>query len=251
MTLDATYASGQSCRTNLYKMKPFRRRRLGHRGLTTLLLFPFLFSLVLGTVPSRNLKYLSEAHFEFSIDLYRQIAAREAGNIVISAQNINLGLAMLFLGTTANTSSSTELRRALHYENMSYVDIHKAHQEILGVLADPYYVDQDFLSKVCLSNFLPVLACNRKHNPSIQVGLFVQQGVGVKAIYSRAVKEFYQSEIKTVDFGASGSGRVVKAINEWSEEATGGRFPQIMSKEPGSQTRLLVGGAAEMVPRWL
>lgn len=230
MTLDAIYASGQSCRTNLYKMKPFRRRRLGHGGLTTLLIFPFLFSLVLGTVPSRNLKYLSEAHFEFSIDLYRQIAAREAGNIVISAQNINLGLAMLFLGTTANTSSSTELRRALHYENMSYVDIHKAHQEILGVLADPYYVDQDFLSKV---------------------GLFVQQGVGVKAIYSRAVKEFYQSEIKTVDFGASGSGRVVKAINEWSEEATGGRFPQIMSKEPGSQTRLLVGGAAEMVPRWL
>ena len=73
----------------------------------------------------------------------------------------------------------------------------------------------------------------------------------MKAIYSRAVKEFYQSEIKTVDFGASGSGRVVKAINEWSEEATGGRFPQIMSKEPGSQTRLLVGGAAEMVPRWL
>jgi len=114
--------------------------------LKTVLLFPFLFSVALG-VPSRNLKYLSEAHFEFSIDLYRQIAAREDGNIVISAQNINLGLAMLFLGTTANTSSSTELRRALHYKNMSYVDIHKAHQQILGVLADPYYVDQDFLSK--------------------------------------------------------------------------------------------------------
>ena len=162
MTLHAI--CGQSGRTNLYKMKPFRRRCLGHGALTTTLLFPFIFSLVLG-VPSRNLKYLSEAHFEFSIDLYRQIAAREVGNIVISAQNINLGLAMLFLGTTANTSSSTELRRALHYENMSYVDIHKAHQEILRVLADPYYVEQDFLSKVCQSNFLLLLACNRKTLP--------------------------------------------------------------------------------------
>ena len=148
--------SGQSGQcSNLYEMKPFRRRCLGHAALTTLLLLPFIFSPVWGKtgVPSRNLKYLSEAHFEFSIDLYRQIAAREAGNIVISAQNINLGLAMIFLGTTANTSSSTELRRALHYENMSYVDIHKAHQEILGVLADPYYVNQDFLSKVCSYNW--------------------------------------------------------------------------------------------------
>ena len=153
MTSHPTYATGQSRRANLYKMKPFRRRCLGHGALETLVLFPFLFSVVLG-VPNRNLKYLSEAHFEFSIDLYRQIAAREVGNIVISAQNINLGLAMIFLGTTANTTSSTELRRALHYENMSYVDIHKAHQEILGVLADPYYVDdQDFLSKVCHSNY--------------------------------------------------------------------------------------------------
>ena len=166
MTSHPTYATGQSRRANLYKMKPFRRRCLGHGALETLVLFPFLFSVVLG-VPNRNLKYLSEAHFEFSIDLYRQIAAREVGNIVISAQNINLGLAMIFLGTTANTTSSTELRRALHYENMSYVDIHKAHQEILGVLADPYYVDdQDFLSKVCHSNyscslFPTILACNR------------------------------------------------------------------------------------------
>ena len=151
MTLHAINQSAQDGLTNLCKTKPFRRRHLSHSALKTVLLFPFLFSVASG-VPSRNLKYLSEAHFEFSIDLYRQIAAREDGNIVISAQNINLGLAMLFLGTTANTSSSTELRRALHYENMSYVDIHKAHQEILGVLADPYYVDQDFLSKVCSSN---------------------------------------------------------------------------------------------------
>ena len=143
--------------TNIITAKPFRRRHLWQGASKTLLLLSFLFSVVLG-VPNRNLKYLSEAHFEFSIDLYRQIAEREDGNIVISAQNINLGLAMLFLGTTANTSSSTELRRALHYENMSYVDIHKAHQEILGVLDDPYYTNQDFLSKVCSSIFPCFLA---------------------------------------------------------------------------------------------
>ena len=99
-------------------------------------------------VSSKDLKYLSEAHFEFSIDLYRQLAKREEGNIVISAQNINLGLAMVFLGTTANTSSSMEVRAALHYQNMSYVNIHRGHKEVLRVLREPYYGEQGFLSKV-------------------------------------------------------------------------------------------------------
>jgi serine protease inhibitor len=99
-------------------------------------------------VSNKDLQYLSEAHFEFSIDLYREIAAQETGNIVISPQNINLGLAMVFLGTTANTSSSAGLLRALHYEDMSYVSIHRAHRALLAVLAEPYYQHQGFLSKV-------------------------------------------------------------------------------------------------------
>ena len=52
----------------------------------------------------------------------------------------------------------------------------------------------------------------------------------MKPVYSRAVKEFYRSEIKTVDFGASGSGNVVKAVNEWVEEATEGKLLEILDK---------------------
>ena len=136
--------TGQSESMVIEKLKSFRRRLCD-------ILIPALFLILLPSahgVSNKNLKYLSEAHFEFSIDLYRQLAQNKEGNIVISAQNINLGLAMVFLGTTANSSSSVELRRALHYENMSYVDIHKAHREVLEVLAEPYYGKQDFISKV-------------------------------------------------------------------------------------------------------
>ena len=143
---------------------------------------------------NRKLKYLSEAHFEFSIDLYHEVAKSKSGNIVISAQNVNMALAMLFLGSTSNTSSSQELRRTLKYENMSYVDIHKSHRQVLQVLSDPYYGEQGFFSKV---------------------GLFVQKGAGVKPNYDRAVREFYQSQIIDVDFGASGSGQVVDTINRF------------------------------------
>ena len=136
--------TGQSENRITNKLKPFRRRLC---DVLLAALFTILLPCVHG-VSNKNLKYLSEAHFEFSIDLYRQLAKNKEGNIVMSAQNINLGLAMVFLGTTANSSSSVELRRALHYENMSYVDIHKAHREVLEVLAEPYYGEQDFISKV-------------------------------------------------------------------------------------------------------
>ena len=145
-----------------------------------------------GLTTNRKLKYLSEAHFEFSIELYHTVAKSKPGNIVISAQNVNTGLAMLFLGSTSNTSSSQELRRTLNYENMSYVDIHKSHRQVLSVLAEPYYGQHNFFSKV---------------------GLFVQKGVGVKPDYDRAVKEFYLSQIIDVDFGASGSGKVIDSVN--------------------------------------
>ena len=58
----------------------------------------------------KNLRYISETQFEFSVEVYREIAKSRSGNIVISANNINVGLSLLFLGTTSNTTSSRELR---------------------------------------------------------------------------------------------------------------------------------------------
>ena len=59
---------------------------------------------------NRKLQLLSESHFQFSIDLYNEVAKSRQDNIVIAPHNVNLGLAALFLGTTANSTSSKELR---------------------------------------------------------------------------------------------------------------------------------------------
>ena len=70
-------------------------------------------------------------------------------------------------------------------------------------------------------------------------------------MYTRAVREFYRSDITAVDFGASGSGRVLDAVRGWAGAATKGRVTELLEEEPGSGTRLLVASTAEMVPRWL
>jgi len=205
--------------------------RIQSNRFISLLIISMIFMMpVSASASNRKLKYLSEAHFEFSIDLYHEVAKSKSGNIVISAQNVNMALAMLFLGSTSNTSSSQELRRTLKYENMSYVDIHKSHRQVLQVLSDPYYGEQGFFSKV---------------------GLFVQKGAGVKPNYDRAVREFYQSQIIDVDFGASGSGQVVDTINSWVKNVTVGNVTSFLYSGPGSATRLFVASLAQIQPQWL
>ncbi len=84
-------------------------------------------------------------------------------------------------------------RKTLHYENLSYVNIHKSWKEVLEVLSGPYYESE--------------------HDYVSEVGLFVQKGAGIKSNYDRAVEEFYKSKIIDVDFGASGSGEIKSAVN--------------------------------------
>ena len=62
---------------------------------------------------NRKLQLLSESHFQFSIDVYNEVAKSRQDNIVIAAHNIYIGLAALFLGTTANSTSSKELRNSV------------------------------------------------------------------------------------------------------------------------------------------
>ena len=85
------------------------------------------------------------------------------------------------------------LRKTLHYENLSYVNIHKSWKEVLEVLSGSYYKSE--------------------HDYMSEVGLFVQKGAGIKSNYDRAVEEFYKSKVIDVDFGASGSGEIKSAVN--------------------------------------
>ena len=81
------------------------------RAETMMLLFVLLCLDVSSSEDLRkNLRYISETQFEFSVEVYREIAKSRRGNLAISANNINVGLSLLFLGTTSNTTSSRELR---------------------------------------------------------------------------------------------------------------------------------------------
>ena len=89
---------------------------------------------------SKNGRKLSRSHFEFSIDLYRELSQDFSDkNLIFSPFLVNSVLSVLFLGTSSFSNSSRQLRQALHFDNISYVDVHKSFKEIIKNFDDIYY----------------------------------------------------------------------------------------------------------------
>ena len=189
-----------------------------------------------GHVQGANLSQkISRAHFEFSLDLYREMTSEvqerkdKSGNLVYSPYSVNSLLAMLFLGTSSGSDSSRQLRSALRYDDISYVDVHKAFKDIVEVFKDKYYGDKVHMA----------------------AGLFLQDGIHVSAPYKRALSEFYHTTIESVDFRNSLPARSMSALNDWTSDATEGRIPRVASYPPGRDSKLVATNAMSVNSRWL
>ena len=180
---------------------------------------------------------LSRAHFEFSLDLYGELvegleeeaaAGGEGANLVYSPYSVQSVLSMLFLGTSSSSGSSRQLRSALKYDNISYVDVHSGMRKVAENFADVYYERK-------------VRAAN---------ALFVQNGVAVSAPYERALREFYRSRVSHVDFRGE-AGRAAEAVNDWVDDVTGGQIPALLDAPPAADAKLLLVNALSMSAKWL
>ena len=104
------------------------------------LVFGIVSVLIFGVRSSRTSRKLSRSHFEFSVDLYKQLSGDfPDGNLVFSPFSVNSVLSAVFLGTSSFSNSSRQLRQTLHFDNISYVDVHKSFKEIFKNFEDSYY----------------------------------------------------------------------------------------------------------------
>ena len=177
---------------------------------------------------------LSRAHFEFSLNLYGELVdgldsdgGGEGANLVYSPYSVQSVLSMLFLGTSSSSGSSRQLRSALKYDNISYVDVHSGFRKVVENFDDKYYE-----RKVRGAN-----------------ALFVQNGVAVSAPYERAIREFYHSRVTHMDF--RDAGRAVESVNDWVDDVTGGQIPALLDAPPAADAKLLLVNAMSMSAKWL
>ena len=95
-------------------------------------------------------------------------------NIVVSPYSLNLALSMLFLGTTSLTNSSSQLRSLMHFDGISYVDIHNQFKNVVENFDNNYY----------------------KTKMDIAHGLYVASDVTVAPHYNKALNQFYHSKMQ-------------------------------------------------------
>ena len=202
-------------------------------------------SLTRGTGGNTNNKLtqkLSKAHFEFSLNLYKDLVRSKTGdgptnnntsssrsaNLVYSPYSVNSVLSMIFLGTSSSSNSSLQLRALLRYDDISYVDVHNAFKEVVKTLDENYYE-----KKVRSAN-----------------GLFVQKGVQVSGPYDRALREFYHAKIEEMDFRNSDPDQTMGVVNDWVKDVTDGQIPDLLSAPPGKDSKLLLVNALAMNAKW-
>ncbi len=199
---------------------------------------------------------LSKAHFEFSLELYRELVrqgeAREdddggggvgggvggvggaggghSGNLVCSPYSVYSVLSMLFLGTSSLSESSRQLRAALHFNDVSYVDAHTAFGEVSRSFAEDRYYER----KVRSAN-----------------ALFAQEGTEVSPHYARALLEFYRARVEALDFRNADPAQTVGVVNDWVSDVTDGAIPRLLDSPPAGDTRLLIVNALSMDAKWL
>lgn len=171
---------------------------------------------------------VSKAHFEFGLDLYKSLLSiQEVDNVLISPYTINTLLSMLFMGTLHSSNSSMQLRSLMHFNGISYVDIHNQFKKIVENFDGNYY-----LSKMKAAQ-----------------GLYVASDVTIAPPFDRALRQFYQAKVEHMDFRNADSDQTLGIINEYVSEIT--EIQHMLETRPDSETRLLMFDAMALTSRWL
>jgi len=176
---------------------------------------------------SRNGRKLFKPHFEFAIDMYREISSDFPNkNLVFSPYVLNSELAMLFLGTSSFTTSSKQLRQVMHLSNISYVDVHKSFKAIVHNFDDSYY--QSMLN--------------------MGSGFFLQNVTSVSRPYIGALHEIYRVKVNHLDSESSECGPLRATVSNWmrSVEKNGVNGGDSLVNTMRCDSKLLVVGTTHL-----
>ena len=187
-------------------------------------------SVIHATASNQRGQTLSKSHFEFSLNLYQALLVdskqNNDDNMIFSPYSINMVLSMLFLGTRSSSTTSSQFRQVLKYEDISYVDVHTAFKGITENFDLSYYH-----TKVKSAN-----------------AVFVKEGVAISPTYVRAVREFYHAFIESMDFKSS---KTQSVINEWVSDVSDGQITQLLDAPPNDAASLLLINVLSLQARWL
>ncbi|XP_030374814.1 leukocyte elastase inhibitor [Scaptodrosophila lebanonensis] len=160
----------------------------------------------------------------FTTDLFTRLAAGGlTNNIVFSPFSIQTCVALAFAGAQGETAD--EIAKALHYVSNFPPEVAETFQFVLEK-----YRNSDLLK--------------------IANKLYVQQGKELKADYSAAIKEHYNSEAESINFAANEE--AAQSINSWVNAKTNGKISELVSASNFNElTRIVLLNAIHFKGSWV
>ena len=177
-------------------------------------------------VPAEDLKSLADGNNAFAVDLYKKVAEKQAGNLVLSPYSVSSALAMTYAGAKGPTAD--EMRTALHFT----LPPEKLHPAFGG-----------------LTDSLQTAGKKRSYQLDIANALWTQQGMTLVPEFRDTTSRSYHAGVREVDFGRSEATR--ETINKWVEERTQDRIKDLL--KPGSlgaDTRMVLTNAIYFKGDW-
>ena len=162
----------------------------------------------------------------FSLDLFRRMAAADAGkNVFVSPVSVWLALCMTYNGAAGSTAMG--MAEALHALDVPIGDLNADNAGLMGVLtaADPDV-------KIAIANSIWM----RKELDSKFNKSFLDLN-----------KQFYAAEVRALDFADSGAAGV---INQWVEQNTNGNIKDLIEPPIHPDTVMFLINAVHFKAPW-
>lgn len=168
---------------------------------------------------------LSNANSRFALDLFRKVnETNPSGNIFFSPLSISTALAMVLLGSRGNTE--TQVLKTFHFD-----EVENIHSRFRALTADINRRDSSCLLRIA----------NR---------LYGEKSYSFLPEFLTNTQKLYGADLAAVDF-LHAYGEARKEINQWVEEKTEGKIPDLLSEgSVNSMTKLVLVNAIYFKGNW-
>lgn len=169
---------------------------------------------------------------EFSIKIYRKLAAGAYNNLIISPLSVHLILSAL--SSAADSETKSEMHRVLGLATS-------------GI--DPNQLDESYAQLIGQLQNIPVSNGKPAYALSVANAAWLKQGYQVKPDFRASLQQNYRAQIEDVDY--SNKAQAAKHINTWVSEKTNGKIKDLIDKEAiDSLVRLILTNAVYFKSRW-
>lgn len=181
----------------------------------------------------------------FSLDLFKQVASSESGNLVLSPYSVDQVLSMSLSGARGTTHD--QIAKVLH-AGADEDDYHQTLNALDRQLTAPRQGQEGGGDIDHPGKTLPEIPPVALH---VADSVWMQRGFAVEQAFLDRLARSYGAGVHTVDFGEQTEASR-RAVNAWVSDHTKGRIPDLLAKDDvNTMTRLVLVNAVTFSGRWV